>query len=112
VRTIKRIGIQLHRLTTAYRVWTVVSLRAAYLRHRLRSIASRQYVGSITQHDQPAGILGNPAAVDCSGDRQIVMPVNNLLLAGVFATLLEQLDGIFAFDLWHDALPESVVVVD
>ena len=49
------------------------------------------------QHDQPAWILRNAASIDRSGNRQVVVPVNDLFLAGAFAALLEQLDGILAF---------------
>ncbi len=67
------------------------------LRHCLRSIASRQNASSGTQHDQPARILGNAAAIDGSGDGQVVMPIDDFLLAGAFAALFEQFDGVFAF---------------
>jgi len=41
--------------------------------------------------------LGHAASVDRPGDCQIVVPVNDFLLAGALAALLEQLDGILAF---------------
>ena len=41
-------------------------------RHGLRRIAPRQNASSVAQHDQPARILGHPAAIDRSGDRQVV----------------------------------------
>jgi hypothetical protein len=42
------------------------------------------------------GILGNAAAIDRPGNRQVVMPINDLLLAGAFAAHFEQFDGILA----------------
>jgi hypothetical protein len=33
-------------------------------RHGLRPITPRQNAGSVAQHDQPARILGHPAAID------------------------------------------------
>jgi hypothetical protein len=41
--------------------------------------------------------LGNSASINCTSDRQIIVPVNDLFLAGAFAALFEQLDGILAF---------------
>jgi hypothetical protein len=41
--------------------------------------------------------LGNAASIDRPGNRQVVMPVNDLLLPSAFAALFEQLDGILAF---------------
>jgi hypothetical protein len=41
--------------------------------------------------------LGNAASIDRSGDRQVVVPINDLFLAGAFAALLEQLHRILAF---------------
>ena len=73
------------------------------LRHCLRSIASRQNASSVTQHDQPARILGHPAAIDGSGDGQVVVPIDDFLLAGTLAALFEQLDGVFAFDFQRNA---------
>jgi hypothetical protein len=70
---------------------------AAYLRHGLRSIASRQNAGSIAQHDQSAWILRNPTSVDRPSDRQVVVPVNDLFLAGVMRAFPEQFYGVFAF---------------
>jgi hypothetical protein len=67
------------------------------LGHRFRPIASRQNTSAIAQHDQPTRILGNAASVDRPGDRQVVVPINDLLLAGAFAALFKQLDGILAF---------------
>jgi hypothetical protein len=75
---------------------------AAYLWHGFRSIASRQNAGSIAQHDQPAWILRNPTAVDRPSDRQVVMPVNDLFLAGVMRAFPEQFDGVFAFGFCHE----------
>ena len=62
-------------------------LKRRSLRHRLRSIASRQDARPIAQHDQPARILGNPASIDCASDRQVIMPVNDLFLASVVIAL-------------------------
>jgi hypothetical protein len=42
--------------------------------------------------------LGNAASIDRSGNGQVVVPVNDLFLAGAFAALFEQLDGVFAFN--------------
>jgi len=67
------------------------------LRHRFRSIASRQDASAVAQHDQPTRILRYPAAIDGSGDGQVVMPIDDFLLPGAFAALFEQLDGVFAF---------------
>jgi hypothetical protein len=72
-------------------------LWSSSLRHRLWSITARQNASAIAQHDQPARILGNAAAIDRPGNRQVVMPINDLLLAGAFAALFEQFDGILAF---------------
>jgi hypothetical protein len=63
---------------------------------------SRQNAGSIAQHDQPAWILRNPTAVDRPSDRQVVMPVNDLFLAGVMRAFPEQFDGVFAFGFCHE----------
>jgi hypothetical protein len=41
--------------------------------------------------------LGNAASIDRPGNRQVVMSVDDLFLAGAFAALLEQLNGILAF---------------
>jgi hypothetical protein len=41
--------------------------------------------------------LRNPTSVDRPSDRQIVMPVNDLFLAGVMFAFLEQFDSVFAF---------------
>jgi hypothetical protein len=67
-------------------------------RHGFRPIASRQNARAIAQHDQPARILINATSIDRAGNRQVVMPINDLLLAGAFAALFEQLDGILVFD--------------
>ena len=67
------------------------------LRHRLGSIASRQNASAIAQHDQAARILGHPAAIDGSSNGQVVVPIDDFLLAGALAALLEQFDGVFAF---------------
>jgi hypothetical protein len=72
-------------------------------RHGLRSIASRQHPSPITQHDQPGQILGNTASIDRAGDRQVVVLIDDLLLAGAFAALLEQLYGILP--LVSDTMP-------
>jgi hypothetical protein len=42
----------------------------------------RQNASAIAQHDQPARTLGNAASIDRPGNCQVVMPVNDLLLAG------------------------------
>jgi hypothetical protein len=55
------------------------------LGHRLRPIASRQNASPIAKHDQPARILGHAAAIDRPGNRQVVVPINDLFLAGAFA---------------------------
>jgi hypothetical protein len=60
-------------------------------RHRFWSITARQNARAIAQHDLPPRILGNAASIDCPGNRQVVVPVNDLFLAGAFAALLEQL---------------------
>ena len=70
---------------------------AALLWHGFCSIASRQNAGSIAQHDQSAWILRNSTSVDRPSDRQVVMPVNHLFLAGVMRAFPEQFDGVFAF---------------
>jgi hypothetical protein len=72
-------------------------------RHRFRPVASRQNASAIAQHHQPTRILGHAAAIDCAGNRQVVVPINDLLLAGAFAALFEQLDGILAF--FSDTMP-------
>jgi hypothetical protein len=58
-------------------------------KHRLWPITSRQNPSAVAQHDQPAWILGNAASIDRPGNYQVVMPVNDLFLAGAFATLFE-----------------------
>ena len=68
------------------------------LRHRLWSIAPRQNASAVAQHNQPARILGHPAAIDGSGNGQVVVPIDDFLLAGALAAFFEQLDGVFAFD--------------
>jgi hypothetical protein len=67
------------------------------LRHRFWSITSGQNASAIAQFNQPARILGHPAAIDRPGNREVVVPVNNLLLTSAFAALFKQLDGILAF---------------
>jgi hypothetical protein len=57
--------------------------------HCLWSIASRQNASAIAQLYQPARILGHPPAIDCPGDRQIVVPVDDLLMAGALAAFFE-----------------------
>jgi hypothetical protein len=47
--------------------------------------------------DQSAWILRNSTSVDRPSDRQVVMPVNHLFLAGVMRAFPEQFDGVFAF---------------
>jgi hypothetical protein len=42
--------------------------------------------------------LGNAASIDRSGNGQVVVPIDDFLLAGALATLFEQLDGVFAFN--------------
>jgi hypothetical protein len=42
----------------------------------------RQNASASAQHDQPARTLGNAASIDRPGNCQVVMPVNDLLLAG------------------------------
>jgi hypothetical protein len=69
--------------------------------HRIRSIASRQNARAIAQLDEPARILRYAATIDRPGDRQVVMPVNDLFLAGALAAFFKQLNGIPAFA--HDA---------
>jgi hypothetical protein len=73
------------------------------LRHRLWSIASRQHASSVAQHDKPARILGHPAAINSSGNDQVVVPIDDFLLAGALAALFEQLDGVFAFGFQRNA---------
>ena len=63
----------------------------------VRPIASGQNACTIAQHDQPTRILGNAASIDRPGNRQVVMPVDDLFLVGAFVALLEQLNGILAF---------------
>jgi hypothetical protein len=41
--------------------------------------------------------LEDAAAIDCTGNRQVVMLVDDFFLAGAFAALFKQLDGILAF---------------
>jgi hypothetical protein len=53
------------------------------LRHRFRSIASRQDASAVAQHDQPTRILRYPAAIDGSGDGQVVMPIDDFLLGAI-----------------------------
>jgi hypothetical protein len=53
-----------------------------------------------SQLNKPARILRYAAAIDRTGNGQVVMPIDNLL-ASVLATLFEQLDTIPAFA--HDA---------
>jgi hypothetical protein len=72
-------------------------------RHCLWPIAPRQNASSVTQHDQPARILGHPASIERPGNGQVVMPIDDFLLAGAFAALFEQLDGILAF--FSDTMP-------
>ena len=71
---------------------------ATLSRHRLWPITSRQNPSAVAQHDQPAWILGNAASIDRSGNGQVVVPIDDFLLAGALATLFEQLDGVFAFN--------------
>ena len=71
--------------------------RRRSLRHRLWPITSRQNASAIAKHDQPTRVLRNAASIDRAGDRQVVVLVDDLLLAGAFAALLEQLYGILAF---------------
>jgi hypothetical protein len=65
--------------------------------HRLRSIAPRQNASSVAQHDQPTRILLNTTPIDRASNSQVVVPIDDFLLAGAFAALIEQLDGILAF---------------
>jgi hypothetical protein len=58
-------------------------------RHRLWPITSGQNPSAVAQHDQPAWILGNAASIDRSGNGQVVVPVNDLFLAGAFAALIK-----------------------
>jgi hypothetical protein len=41
---------------------------------------------------QPTRILLNAAPVDRAGNGQVVVPIEDLILAGAFAALLEQFD--------------------
>ena len=54
------------------------------------AIAPCQNPCPVAQHDQSARILGHPAAIDCSGDGQVVVPIDDFLLAGAFAALFER----------------------
>jgi hypothetical protein len=42
--------------------------------------------------DKAAWILGHSASIARPGDRQVVVPVDDLLLSGVAGTILKQLD--------------------
>jgi hypothetical protein len=56
--------------------------------HRRRSVASRQNAGPVAQHDQPPRILPDTASIDRPGNGQVVVPVDDLFLAGAFAASL------------------------
>jgi hypothetical protein len=55
--------------------------------------------------------LGNAAAIDRAGDRQVIVPINDLFVASVVGAFPEQLDWVFAFGFWHDPLPDSAVLL-
>ena len=44
-----------------------------------------------------------PAALDGSSYGEVVVPIDDFLLAGAFAALFEQLDGIFPFGFQRNA---------
>jgi hypothetical protein len=54
--------------------------------------------------------LGHPTAIDGSGDGQVVVPIDDFLLAGALAALFEQLNGILAFGFSHGASFQMVAV--
>ena len=53
-----------------------------------------------------------PAALDGSSYGEVVVPIDDFLLAGAFAALFEQLDGIFPFGFQRNASSDSLVAVD
>ena len=81
--------------------------RRRTLRHRLWSITSRQNASAIAKHDQPPRVLRNAASIDRAGDRQVVVLVDDLLLAGAFAALFEQLYRVLAFGFDTMPFPDS-----
>ena len=67
-----------------------------------RSLRARMRARSHSMTSRP-GYWEYPAALDGSSYGEVVVPIDDFLLAGAFAALFEQLDGIFPFGFQRNA---------